>query len=250
MSADDKLAISVRNLGVSYWIKRGALRHKRFWAIEDVSFDLYRGESLGVIGKNGAGKSTLLRVLAGVMSPDRGEIVNHGVTCSLLSLSLGFLPYLTGRENVILGGMFQGLRKREIEARMDDIIAFSELGDFMDQPIRTYSSGMTARLAFSLAFQVRADVLLIDEVLGVGDQEFQQKSMTVMKERIRSKDTTIVFVSHNGHMIKELCGRCMWIEDRVVQIVDRTDRVLGVYGNFLNTGKKHTTESAPKTART
>jgi lipopolysaccharide transport system ATP-binding protein len=227
----------VRNLGVSYWIKRGALRHKRFWALEDISFDLYRGESLGVIGKNGAGKSTLLRILAGVMSPDRGEIVNHGVSCSLLSLSLGFLPYLTGRENIILGGMFQGLRKSQIMAKMADIIDFAELGDFIDQPIQTYSSGMTARLAFSLAFQVNADVLLIDEVLGVGDQEFQQKSMAVMKDRIRSKDTTIVFVTHSGNVIKDLCDRCVWIEQRRLQMEGETPKVLEAYGSYLKTGK-------------
>jgi len=237
MTPNNKLAISVRNLGVSYWIKRGALRHKRFWALENISFDLYRGESLGVIGKNGAGKSTLLRILAGVMSPDRGEIVNHGVSCSLLSLSLGFLPYLSGRENIILGGMFQGLRKSQIKAKMADIIDFAELGDFIDQPIQTYSSGMTARLAFSLAFQVNADVLLIDEVLGVGDQEFQQKSMAVMKERIRSKDTTIVFVTHNGNVIKDLCDRCVWIEQRRLQMEGETPKVLEAYGRYLKTGK-------------
>lgn len=239
MTTDRELAISVRNLGVSYWMKRGALRHKRFWALEDISFDLYRGESLGVVGKNGAGKSTLLRVLAGVMNPDRGEIVNHGVSCSLLSLSLGFLPYLSGRENAILGGMFQGLTKEEVEAKMDDIVGFAELGSFIDEPISSYSSGMVARLAFSLAFQVNADVLLIDEVIAVGDQNFQEKSMEVMKERIRSDESTIVFVTHNGHLIKQLCERTLWIEDHVVQLIDKTDYALGVYGNFLETGEKY-----------
>ncbi len=237
--SERELAISVKNLGVSYWMKRGALRHKRFWALEDVSFELRRGESLGVVGKNGAGKSTLLRVLAGVMSPDRGEIINHGVSCSLLSLSLGFLPYLSGRENAILGGMFQGLTKDEVEAKMDDIVGFAELGDFIDEPISSYSSGMVARLAFSLAFQVNADVLLIDEVIAVGDQNFQAKSMEVMKDRMRSEESTIVFVTHNGHLIKQLCERTLWIEDRVVQLIDKTDYTLGVYGNFLDTGKKY-----------
>ncbi|HPO13796.1 MAG TPA: ATP-binding cassette domain-containing protein [Candidatus Hydrogenedentes bacterium] len=232
------VAISVQNLGVSYWMKRGAFHHRRFWALQDVSFDLHRGESLGVVGKNGAGKSTLLRILAGVMAPDRGNVINHGVTCSLLSLSLGFLPYLTGRENAVLGGMFQGQPKEYIQSRMEEIIAFAELGDFIDEPISSYSAGMRARLAFALAFQVNTDVLLIDEVIGVGDQDFQQKSMSVMKERIRSQDTTIVFVTHNGNLIKELCERTLWIEDRVDQIVDKTERVLGVYQNFLKTGEK------------
>lgn len=243
------VAISVRHLGVSYWIKKGAFRHKRFWALQDVSFDLHRGESLGVVGKNGAGKSTLLRILAGVMNPDRGEVINHGVSCSLLSLSLGFLPYLTGRENVILGGMFQGQPKEYIQSKMNDIIAFAEIGDFIDEPISSYSSGMKARLAFALAFQVNAEVLLIDEVIGVGDQDFQDKSMALMKERIKSQDTTIVFVTHNGHLIRDLCERTLWIEDHVDQIVDKTERVLGAYGNFLKTGQKYRIDPSPNTQK-
>lgn len=244
MSAERELAISARNLGVSYWMKKGAIRHRRFWALEDVSFELYRGDSLGVVGMNGAGKSTLLRLLAGVMSPDRGTLINHGVSCSLLSLSLGFLPYLSGRENAILGGMFQGLTKESIESKMDDIIDFSELEEFIDEPISSYSSGMKARLAFSLAFQVNADVLLIDEVIGVGDQAFQQKSVDVMKERIRADHNTIVFVSHSANVVRELCNRAIWIEDRVIRAEGDTDEVLQQYQDYLKS--RASARSAPK----
>lgn len=238
MSQERELAMSLEHVGVSYWLKKSTFRRRRFWALEDVSFDLYRCDSLGVVGKNGVGKSTLLRLLAGVMSPDHGELKNCGVTCSLLSLNLGFLPYLTGRENAILGGMFQGLRKREVEAKMDEIIAFAELDEFIDQPISTYSSGMTARLGFAVAFQIRPDVLLVDEVIGVGDQEFQKKSMAVMKERMSAHDTTIVFVSHNAGLVRELCNRVVWIEDRIVRAEGDADTVLGAYEGYLRTAKR------------
>ncbi len=238
MSAPGKRVISLRHVGVSYWLRQSLFSRRRFWALRDVTFDLYEGDSLGIIGKNGVGKSTLLRLLAGVMSPDCGELENHGVSTSLLSLSLGFLPYLSGRENAILGGMFQGMTRREISSKMDDIIRFAELDEFIDQPVSSYSSGMKARLGFAVAFQAEPDVLLIDEVIGVGDADFQQKSVSVMKERMRSKDTTIVFVSHNAALIRELCNRAVWIEDRVVQVEGDADTVLAAYNDFLKTGKK------------
>ena len=238
-----ELVLRVRNVGVSYWMRHSFIRRRRFWALRDVSFDLFRGDSLGVIGKNGVGKSTLLRLLAGVMSPDHGTIINYGVTVSLLSLNLGFVPYLSGRENIILSGMFQGIPKRELRERMDAIIRFAELEEFIDEPVATYSSGMTARLGFSIALNTQPDVLLVDEILGVGDADFQEKSKAIMKERIRSQDTTIVFVSHNANLIRELCNRAVWIEDRVVQIEGDTGAVLDAYTRFLKTGKKLVTAS-------
>ena len=234
MSDAREPAITLKNVGVAYSLRKGLRTSKRFWALEDVSFTIHKGESIGVVGRNGAGKSTLLRLLAGVIGPDRGEFINHGYSVSLLAMNLGFLPYLTGRENAILGGMFQGLTRQEVEERMEEIIEFSELGNFIDQPLSTYSSGMQARLGFAVAFQVKPDVLLVDEVIAVGDQEFQEKSMECMKERMRDSDTTIVFVSHNGHLLKELCERCVWIENRVTREVDVTARVLGLYGQFIS----------------
>ncbi len=238
MSASREPVIRLRNVGVSYWLRQSLFRRRKFWALRDVSFDLYEGDSLGVIGKNGVGKSTLLRLLAGVMSPDCGTLENRGVSTSLLSLNLGFLPYLSGRENAILGGMFQGMSREEIESKMDAIIRFAELDEFIDQPVSSYSSGMKARLGFAVAFQVQPDVVLIDEVIGVGDADFQQKSVAVMKERMRAQDTTIVFVSHSAPLIRELCNRAVWIEDRVVQTEGDAETVLAAYDRFLKTGEK------------
>lgn len=224
--------LSVRNVGLAYRQYRGVFG-KAFWALKDVSFEVGHGETVGVIGRNGVGKSTLLRLLAGIIKPDRGEVINPGYRVSLLSMQLGFVYHLSGRENAILSGMLMGLSRREIESRMAEIIAFSELGNFIDQPIATYSSGMVARLGFSVAFQVDPEILLIDEVLGVGDAEFSLKSTQMMKKKMRS-NKTIVFVSHNGLLIQELCTRAVWIEDGVTRAAGDTQAVLDEYHHFLN----------------
>jgi len=227
-----ELIMSLKNVGLSYRRKRGVFGEE-FWALKDVSFDLYQGDTLGIIGRNGVGKSTLLRLMAGIMQPSHGQLINTGYQASLLSLQLGFIYYLSGRENAILSGMFMGLRKREILKRMDSIIEFAELGDFIDQPIATYSSGMLARLGFSVAFQVDPDVLLIDEILGVGDAEFYQKSTKVMQEKIHS-NKTIVFVSHHAALIQQLCNRVVWIENGVSRMAGDTRTVLAEYHKFLH----------------
>ena len=226
------LALSLRNVGTFYWRQAGYLRKERFWALKDVSFELRHGESLGVIGRNGAGKSTLLQVLAGILRPDQGELVNHGVQTALLSLQTGFVPYLTGRQNALLSGMLIGLHRREVIEKMADIQAFSELGEFFDQPISTYSSGMKARLGFSVAFQLNPDVLLIDEVLGVGDSDFRRKSSAVMHDKIRS-DKTIVLVSHSVETIRQLCDRAVWIDNGVTQAEGEVKYVIDIYENSL-----------------
>ena len=227
--------IQVRNVGVSYWLRGGLFKRQAHWPLKNVSFDLYEGDSLGIVGRNGAGKSTLLRLLANVMSPDCGEIVNRGASMSLLSLNLGFVDYLSGRENAILGGMFLGMRKADIEAKLNDIAAFSELDEFFHQPISSYSSGMRGRLAFAVAFQISPDILLVDEVTGVGDTIFREKSMSVMKERIRSHENTIVFVSHSASTVKQLCNRAVWIEDGVARMQGDTASVLEAYTDFMRT---------------
>lgn len=219
--------MSLRNVGMCYRRKRG-LFGEEFWALKNVNFDVYRGETLGIIGRNGAGKSSLLRLMAGIVKPDHGRVINYGFQAALLSLRLGFMPYLSGRENAILSGMLMGLKRAEIEARMDAIIEFAELEDFIDEPVSTYSSGMSARLGFSVAFQLDPDILLVDEVMGVGDEEFNRKSTQVMREKIRT-DKTVVLISHNAGQIKQLCDRAVWIEDGVTQLQGPPNEVVSAY---------------------
>jgi len=235
---NDELMISLRNVGVYYRRKRNPIRGGSdiFWALKDVSLDLYSGEALGVIGRNGAGKTTLLKLLAGLIRPDRGTVINNGCQASLLSLQVGFLPHLSGRENAILSGLLLGLKRKEIETKMDEIISFAELEEFIDQPINTYSTGMKARLGFSVAFQMDPDILLIDETLGVGDADFNKKSSAVMQEKIRS-DKTVVLVSHSASMIRQLCDRAVWIESGITRVEGDTKTVLDSYEQFLKTLK-------------
>lgn len=224
--------LALHHVSVVYSKKMGMFRKEPFHALRDVSFELYHGESLGIVGRNGAGKSTLLRVLAGIIEPDTGALVNNGYKAALLSLQVGFDPFLNGRYNAILSGLLLGFRKKDIVDRMDDIIDFAELHDFIDQPVRTYSSGMRARLGFAVAFQLDPDVLLIDEVLGVGDAKFKEKSSAVMKEKIRS-DKTVVLVSHSASTIKELCQRVVWIEHGEMRAAGPPEEVLKAYQDYL-----------------
>ena len=219
--------INLENVGVAFnaQVRIGA---PRFWALEDVSLTLRRGERLGVIGRNGAGKSTLLRTLAGIIEQDRGRITRGPVTCQLLSLAVGFMQHLSGRDNAILSGLLLGLRRREIEQRLPAILEFSELGDFFEQPISTYSTGMLARLGFSVAMQVEPEVLLIDEVLSVGDADFAQKSGAALRARIHG-GTTVVFVSHSDRQIQEVCDRAIWIEHGRSVRLGEVDEVLRAY---------------------
>ena len=227
-----ELAISLNKVGVAYQQRSGLLRRSSYWAIKDVSFDLRHGETLGVIGRNGVGKSTLLRLLAGIIEPDRGEVLNYGVTASLLSLQVGFVQYLTGRENAILSGMMLGLAKEEVLAKMDDIRNYADLGDFFEQPVHVYSSGMRARLGMSVAVYANPDVVLLDEVLGVGDTQFREKSTATIHEMCRS-DHSVVLVSHQPAMHKKLCDKLVWIEDGCVRKTGDVDSVLDEYMQFF-----------------
>jgi lipopolysaccharide transport system ATP-binding protein len=219
--------ITMENVGVAF---NAQLRigSPRFWALEDVSLTLARGERLGVIGRNGSGKSTLLRTLAGIITPDRGRIARAPVACQLLSLALGFMPHLSGRENAVLSGLMLGMRRHEIVRRLPAILEFSELGDFFEQPISSYSTGMHMRLGFSVAMQVEPDVLLIDEVLAVGDAEFQEKSGAALRQRIHG-GTTVVFVSHGDDQIRQVCDRALWIEHGRSVMQGDVDDVLRAY---------------------
>jgi lipopolysaccharide transport system ATP-binding protein len=228
-SENGREIMSLRNVAVAYQRKVGRFRREPFWALKDISFDLFRGETLGVIGRNGAGKSTLLQLLAGIILPDRGTIRNDGVRATLLSLALGFKGTLSGRDNAVLSGLFLGMRRREIERCLPGIEAFAELGDFFDQPVRTYSSGMRARLGFAVAILADPDVLLIDEVLGVGDADFRRKSSEALRARIRA-DRTVVLVSHSSSTISRLCDRAVLVEDGCVVAEGDTAEVIERYG--------------------
>ena len=205
-----EVLIELEHVGIAFSAQR-RLSHGRFWALEDVSLTLRRGERLGVIGRNGAGKSTLLRVIAGILAPDRGTIRRKPMSCQLLALAVGFVPHLSGRDNAVLSGLLLGLRHRDIVARLDSIREFSELGDFFQQPIAAYSSGMLMRLAFSVAIQVEPDVLLIDEVLAVGDAAFQQKCFDEFN-RLRDEGRTILFVTHDMSAVRRFCHRAVLLE--------------------------------------
>lgn len=204
--------ISLQDVGVRYKRRGGLFRKPEYFqALEGISFDIRRGETLGILGRNGAGKSTLLRVVAGIIQPDSGKITNHGVTVSLLALQAGFDAELPGTDNAILSGMLMGYTRKQVEARLDDIAEFSELGDFMYEPVKTYSSGMKARLGFSVAMYMTPDVLLLDEVLSVGDKQFKKKAETEMMKKLHS-DQTVLLVSHSERQIKRLCGRSILLE--------------------------------------
>lgn len=220
--------IRLRDVGLSYRVREGLLRWSKHTPLKSVSFDVYKGETIGIIGRNGAGKSTLLRLIAGIYSPDHGTVENHGAHTSLLLLRSGFVQHMTGRQNAMLTGMLMGIPRREMAARMDAIAEFAGIGEFMDYPMSTYSAGMWARLGFSVAVQSDSDVMLVDEVLGVGDAEFREKSTAEMKKLVTS-DKTVVLVSHVLASLRELCNRVVWIEDGVVKMCGETEEVLTNY---------------------
>ncbi|MCF7980423.1 MAG: ABC transporter ATP-binding protein [Pseudomonadales bacterium] len=226
--------ISTRNIGVSYKLTRSIFSTQKYSALRNVSFDIYRGDSLGIVGRNGAGKSTLLRLLAGIISPDSGVIVSNQSTTALLSLQAGFNGELDGRSNAILNGMLLGFTKPQMMRQINNIIEFSELGNAIYKPVKTYSTGMRARLGFAIAVHMNPEVLLVDEILGVGDAEFREKSTAVMKERLGSEQT-VVLVSHQANVIKNLCNRAVWIEDGVTKMEGDAKTVVSSYENYIIT---------------
>ncbi len=204
------------------------LRGKKYLAIENISFQVKKGEAVALIGRNGAGKSTSLGLVAGVMKPSKGKVITHGRIASMLELGGGFHPELTGRENIILNATLLGLRKKEVLARLDRIIEFSELGEFIDEPIRVYSSGMLAKLGFSVITQVEPDILIIDEVLAVGDLAFQKKCLETIKD-FKQRGVTILFVSHSSSDVAKICDKVIWIENHNVKKIGTASAILPQY---------------------
>lgn len=239
-AVDAGTVIDVRGVGKCYqlydkpvhrmWQSLFGSRHqfyREFWALRDVSFALRRGETLGIVGRNGAGKSTLLQLVAGTLKPTEGTVAQHGRVAALLELGSGFNPEFTGRQNVYLNASILGLRRDEIEARIDGILAYADIGDFVDQPVRNYSTGMVMRLAFAVIVHVDADVLIIDEALAVGDAFFMQKCMRYMNEF--RKRGSMLFVSHDASAVASLCDRAIWLDHGRVQQAGAVRPVLEAY---------------------
>jgi lipopolysaccharide transport system ATP-binding protein len=243
--SDQGCAIKVEGLGKCYEIYekprdrlaqslwRGRRKfYREFWALQDLSFDVPRGDALGIVGRNGSGKSTLLQVICGTLSPTLGTVQVNGRVAALLELGSGFNPEMTGRENVHMNATILGLTAREIEERFDDIVAFSEIPEFLDQPIKTYSSGMTLRLAFSVAVNVDADIIVIDEALAVGDARFQLKCAKAM-DRLRDNGKTLLFVSHDGSSIKRLCSEAMLLERGRMLVRAAPNDTMNIYSKLI-----------------
>ena len=233
ISADTSPVISLNDVSFAYrsifrpWIKEK-------WILDQVSFDVFPGETLGVIGGNGAGKSTLMKLLAGIVKPNLGE-VNLDATVQLLSLQVGFMAELSGRENCYLSGMLLGKSSSYIEANIDSVIEFSELRNVIDDPVRTYSSGMKARLGFAVSLMADPDVLLIDEAFSVGDRNFKIKSKKAIEQRMSSK-RSFVLVSHSESMLSEYCKRTIWLKNGKVHLQGETSEVLDAYKKYQNMG--------------
>jgi ABC-type polysaccharide/polyol phosphate transport system ATPase subunit len=251
LSVSDRTSIRVEDVSVTYrtsverkpTLKSTVTRLGRrervvheVQAVKHVSFEVPHGTVLGVVGSNGAGKSTLMRTIAGILPPTSGRLEVHGRVSTLLALGVGFNKKLTGRENVILGGLAAGLSRGALEHKYEEIAAFAELEEFMDMPMRTYSSGMYGRLAFSVAVNMEPDILLIDEALSVGDARFRRKSARKMQE-LCAEDRTVVLVSHALGTIKDLCDQAVWLDKGVLKMWDDAETVVDAYTDFLEVGQ-------------
>lgn len=238
------IAVTVKNLHISYrglkktsirasWKKFGE-KVEVFEALKGISFEIEEGKILGLIGKNGSGKSTMLRSIAGIFSPDKGTINLHGNTVSLLSIGVGFNRKLSGYENIYLSGMLLGFSEEQIKEKEKEIIDFADIGEFIYKPVKTYSSGMYSKLAFAITAILETDIMLIDEVLSVGDAKFKEKSYNKMKELISAEKRTVIIVSHNMNTIKELCDEVLWINDGNMVEQGPPEVVIPKYNEYMS----------------
>ena len=207
---------------------KGKIEYDEFWALKNVSFQVEKGDSVGLVGLNGSGKSTLLKVIAGVLKPTKGEVKIHGTIAPLIELGAGFDFDLTGRENVFLNGSILGYSRKQMMEYYDDIVEFSELSEFMDVPVKNYPSGMLSRLAFAIATIGKPDILIVDEVLSVGDFRFQQKCEQRIQNMI-GDETTVLFVSHSIEQVKTICRRAVWLEKGQVKMIGTSEEVGNLY---------------------
>ena len=237
-------AIRIENLNVcykelrAYSIKRMLLKGTKnqsntFHALKDISLGVEKGEILGIIGKNGSGKSTLLNTVAGIFAPDSGTVDLGGRKVSLLSIGVGFQKNMSGRDNIILNGLLLGFSEKFIHEKMEEIIEFSELGDFIDKPVKNYSKGMYSKLAFSITAFLETEIILIDEVLSVGDEHFKKKSSQKIKELISDENRTVMIVSHSISTLRKLCTKMLWLHDGEIKMIGDTGTVLDAYEKFM-----------------
>ncbi len=243
MKKDKNIAITVKDLHIYYkGLSKNSIRAswtkfnnkvEVFEALKGISFEVEEGKILGIIGKNGSGKSTLLRAIAGIFSPDKGSVNLHNNTISLLSIGVGFNNKLTGYENIYLSGMLLGFSESEIKKKEKEIIDFADIGDFMYKPVKTYSSGMHSKLAFAITAILETDIILIDEVLSVGDAKFKKKSYNKMKELISDDKRTVLIVSHSLDTIKELCNEVVWLNDGKIVKVGKPKEIIKEYEKFM-----------------
>jgi ABC-2 type transport system ATP-binding protein len=223
-----------RNLKLREFFVRGHLRPRvdEFWALRHISFEINPGDAVGVIGKNGTGKSTLLKLIAGVLIPDEGTVATYGRVAPLLELSAGFSPDLTGRENVQIVAALHGLSRSDVKERMDEIVAFAEVEEFIDTPVRHYSTGMRVRLGFAVIAQLTHPILLVDEVLAVGDKKFRDKCYATI-ERMLAEGRTLVLVSHNENDLRRFCNRGIYINSGIMEVDGTLEEALTAYNGFV-----------------
>jgi ABC-type polysaccharide/polyol phosphate transport system ATPase subunit len=246
------LAIQLNDIWKRYYIKynrrsslkeafgdflRGTNHKSEFWALKNISLEVQKGEALGIIGKNASGKTTLLKLLCGITKPTRGSIKVNGKVAGLLELGAGFQDNLTGRKNIYLNGLILGLSRKEIQRSIDSIIDFADIGDFIDAPVRTYSAGMYLRLGFAIAIQIDPDTLLIDEVLAVGDEAFQQKCLYKIRE-FKERNNTLIIVSHNMDIVNQLCDNVIWLEEGKIIREGKPKEMIKDYGMFMQRESK------------
>ncbi len=242
-------AIEIKDVHISYrTVQSTTLKHallnlskatvRRTKAVKGVTFNVEQGEIIGLVGRNGSGKSTLLRSIAGVFSPDSGTIDTKGQSVSLLAVGIGFQNELSGRDNVYLSGLLMGFTEEQIREKYDEIVEFSELEEFIDAPVKTYSSGMHSKLAFSITAFLEPDILLVDETLSVGDRRFRRKSFEKMKELIFQDHRTVVIVSHSSNTVRELCSRVIWMDDGIVVMDGPVKEVMDAYDEYMDSKRK------------